>query len=373
MKIVHVCLPSLPVLYPWGGAIQRRIFEISRNQARYGHNVLVYSIGNKRGVKIIDGIEIHYLTCCLSGPFKALEYQIRVVLDMKKKFHDIDVLHFHSIPEGAFLSTKMPARKFLSYDYYNFHGIKKQSFFYYLYRLLILRFDFLLPCSLYCLEESKEFWKLPSRRMHVVYNGVNLNQFHPDTDLRKKERAILGIEDKKVILYVGRVCYQKGTDILIRAVQRLNHDEERVRLLIAGPISQFGKTYKADTWQKLISDTGGIYLGPVHEKRLPAIYNACDIFVMPTREFEMFGMAAIEAQACGKPVIASDHGGLKEVVPEECGGRFPINSDLELARKINLLLDNDDYYRSASKNAVENAVNYDWDIISKRLDDLYRS
>ena len=43
---------------------------------------------------------------------------------------------------------------------------------------------------------------------------------------------------------------------------------------------------------------------------------------MPTREFEMFGMAAVEALACGKPVVASDHGGLKETVPDACGGRF---------------------------------------------------
>ena len=67
-----------------------------------------------------------------------------------------------------------------------------------------------------------------------------------------------------------------------------------------------------------ISEVGGIYLGPVQEKDLAATYNLCDVFVMPTRSIEMFGMAALEAQACGKPVVCSQHGGLPEVIsPEE--------------------------------------------------------
>ena len=72
---------------------------------------------------------------------------------------------------------------------------------------------------------------------------------------------------------------------------------------------------------------------------MPGIYNACDIFAMPTRELEMFGMAAVEAQACGKPVIASDHGGLRETVPDTAGSRFRTGDAADLAAHLEALLE----------------------------------
>jgi glycosyltransferase involved in cell wall biosynthesis len=128
----------------------------------------------------------------------------------------------------------------------------------------------------------------------------------------------------------------------------------------------------ANPWIERIKQVGGLYLGAVEESRLSAIYNLADIFIMPTSEYEMFGMAAVEAQACGKPVIASDHGGLKETVPEKCGARFPIGDFEELAKKIEMLLDDHELYASCAEYAVQNASRFDWSHIYSRLDELYR-
>src|SRR5207244_1408501 len=107
----------------------------------------------------------------------------------------------------------------------------------------------------------------------------------------------------------------------------------------------------------------GLYLGAVEESRLRAVYNLADVFVMPTRKSEMFGMAAVEAQACGKPVIASDHGGLQEVVPEDCGARFPVGNAEKLADEIEKLIDDPSLYASCSANALRNAAKYAWGCI----------
>jgi D-inositol-3-phosphate glycosyltransferase len=104
---------------------------------------------------------------------------------------------------------------------------------------------------------------------------------------------------------------------------------------------------------------------------MPGIYNACDIFAMPTRELEMFGMAAVEAQACGKPVVASDHGGLRETVPESAGARFRTGDYADLAAHLEQFLDNPDSLAALGTGALENAARYDWTRIAQRCQEVY--
>src|SRR5262249_25631345 len=140
----------------------------------------------------------------------------------------------------------------------------------------------------------------------------------------------------------------------------LRERRSNVQLVIAGPIGQFGLKDDPNNWIERIKAVGGIYLGAVEESKLAATYNLADVFVMPTRAYEMFGMAAVEAQACGKPVVASDSGGLKEVVPNGCGARFPVGDSERMADEIQRVLDDADLYASCSRNALRNAATYDW-------------
>lgn len=369
MRIAHVSVTGPPILYQYGGAIQRRIFEIAREQALRGDYVSIYSIGDHTEVRKVSGVEINYIHCISSLPWRHIEFQAKVVSEIKKRTKNVDIIHFHSQPEGAILSRSLSSKKFLSYDYFYFRGGKRTPL-YYLYRYFLCEFDLLFPVSYYCMEESKKYWGIPGEKFRVVYNGANLDQFHPDRVLRDAERELLGIR-KKIILYVGRVCYQKGTDILIDAIQILNEKRNDIELVIAGPIAQFGAHTDREGWSGRIEGVGGLYLGPVEEHRLTAIYNLADIFVMPTRELEMFGMAAVEAQACGKPVVASDHGGLRETVPESCGALFQVGKPEKLAEKIEMLLDDPNRYTQCHENALQNAAKYDWGRICARLDELY--
>ena len=206
----------------------------------------------------------------------------------------------------------------------------------------------------------------------MLYNGVNTEQFRPDPIAAAVERNALAI-DQRVILYVGRVCQQKGTDVLLQAMALLRARRRDLRLVIAGPIGQFGMKDDPEGWSERIAQVGGLYLGAVEESRLSAIYNLADVFVMPTRLLEMFGMAAVEAQACGRPVIASDCGGLREVVPTNCGARFPVGAADRLAEEIEKLMDDPKRYASCSANALENAATYRWGAICDTLEGLYAS
>jgi glycosyltransferase involved in cell wall biosynthesis len=369
MNISHVSVSTLPVLHRFGGAIERRIVEIAREQARRGHRVSVYSVGDATETREVDGVTYRFLHCRTRLPWRHLEFQHRVVREMAKR--SADVLHFHSQPEGAWMSQAVGARTVLSYDFFQFRGGRATPL-YHVYKRMLRRFDLLLPCSRYCLEESQSFWSFPTSKLRILYNGVSTRQFRPDPAAAAREREALGL-DQRVMLYVGRVCEQKGSDVLLEAARRLRERRRDVRLVVAGPIGQFGLTDDPDGWVARIRDVGGLYLGAVEESRLNAIYNLADVFVMPTRLNEMFGMAAVEAQACGKPVVASDSGGLREVVPASCGARFPVGDAAAMADEIERLLDDPDRYAASAASARANAATYDWARICDTCDDLYRA
>jgi glycosyltransferase involved in cell wall biosynthesis len=183
-------------------------------------------------------------------------------------------------------------------------------------------------------------------------------------------RQALGLE-RRIVLYVGRVCTQKGSDVLVEAIRLLRHTRTDATLVVAGPIGQFGVSADTSRWSEAIRAVDGRYIGPVEEDRLAAVYNLADIFVMPTREFETFGMAAVEAQGCDKPVLARDHGGLRETVPEEVGGRFPVGDAAALARRLGSLLSDRTLYQRCANAALANAKRYDWSSICDDLQELY--
>jgi glycosyltransferase involved in cell wall biosynthesis len=116
---------------------------------------------------------------------------------------------------------------------------------------------------------------------------------------------------------------------------------------------------------------GGRYLGAVDDRCLAAVYNACDIFVMPTRWAEMFGMAAVEAQACGKPVVASRLGGLTEALSNDTALFFEPNDAHSLAQAIMHLLEDKSLASRLTAQAAPWARQFSWPVIAERLRAVY--
>jgi len=368
MTIVHIGTSNLPVLFPLGGATERRIRELAVRQAAAGSKVVVYSAEDRAEVKSLQGAEIRAVECSHRGVVRNFEFMFKALRDART-LHP-DVIHFHSQPEGAALAGRIACRGLLSYDFFEFRRGRKNPLFP-LYRRALARFSRLLPVSDYCLRESAAYWSLPADRMSVVYNGVSLEQFRPDAAAGLARKRAAGANGEFVFLYVGRVCLQKGTDLLIEACRRLLSEGRKIRLAVAGPVGQFGNEGGGDLTRR-VAEMGGLYLGAVDEDLLPAVYNMCDAFVMPTRAYEMFGMAAIEAQACGKPVVYSNHGGLPEVIPAESGLPFDSGDAASLAHRLRRLMDDPALNARLSQAALRNAQRFAWENIAARLDRLYR-
>lgn len=374
MRIVHIGVATHPpILSQYGGAIQRRIYEMAKEQVRSGHEVTIYSVGDRTEFRESEGVGIHYLRCATPLPLRQVEFQIRAIRHLRRSGgRPAELVHFHSQPEGGALGASLPGVKLLSYDNYYFRGGRDKPYSA-LYRRMLARFDRLMPCSEYCLAESAAYWQLPAERLSVLYNGVNTEQFAPDPEGGARERHALGI-DRRVALYVGRVNEQKGSHVLLEAFAGLNRRRNDVQLVVAGPVGQFDRASDTAThWPDRVREVGGIYLGAVAEERLAAVYNMADVFVMPTVTLEMFGMAVVEAQACGIPVVASDHGGLRETVPEDCGGRFPVGDSAALGQAVERLLDDPEWHRGCAERALENARSYEWRRICERVEEIYAS
>ena len=377
MRIVHISVGGVPVLHPFGGAVQRRILELGRQQVANGHEVVVYSPDETTGIRTHEGMEIRSYRCRTGARLSWIEIQVRAALDlMLRQFRGgrPDIVHVHNQAEGALITRLVRSPKVLAYDYFYFRrGLRGPLRW--LYRRSLRTYDALLPVSIHCRDESDRYWDLSGTRLRIIHNGVNIEQFRPDPAAGQAERDRAGLAGKLVV-YIGRVNEQKGTDVLLEAMRLLADRGADARLVIAGPIGQFGHgdTGQADPgdWRARITAVGGTYLGAVAEERLAGVYNMADVFVMPTTQFEMFGMSAVEAQACGKPTVASDNGGLTETVPEDCGGRFPAGDAPALADRIEAILAAEpDDYEAMSRRARANAGIYAWPAVNARLEAVY--
>lgn len=164
---------------------------------------------------------------------------------------------------------------------------------------------------------------LPENRVQVLHPGVDVNRFVPvarDEALRRQ----FGWEHRRVVLTVGRLQARKGHDCLIRALPQIREQIPDVLYVIVGDGQQRAQLESlVDQWELHASVQ---FRGDVSDDVLIQHYQQCDLFVLPNREvagdIEGFGMVLLEAQACGKPVVAGTSGGTAETMQVPQTGRL---------------------------------------------------
>ena len=223
-------------------------------------------------------------------------------------------------------------------------------------------------------EEEKHdvisLYDAPPHKVEVIPAGVNLDMFSPVE--QRDARRELGIREENVILYVGRIEPLKGIDILLRAVPLLECANDLRVMVVGGNPS--GDTemerLKAIPAELGISDSV-TFTGPVPQDRLPAYYSAADIYVLPSHA-ESFGLAALEAMACGTPVVVSRVGGLKTFVENgKTGYLAPWRCPEAFAQRLDMLLAAPDLRRAMGRAAREKALSMGWNRVADRMLDYY--
>ena len=214
-----------------------------------------------------------------------------------------------------------------------------------------------------------------SERIEIVHPGCDVTRFQPTSvsdDLRK---ALLGSHaQSKVILTVGRLVARKGHDVMIRALPQILKKIPDVCYLIVG--SGPAKPMLEELTFSMGVHGNVIFLENVGDAELPSIYGVCDVFVMLSRanieacDVEGFGIVYIEANACGKPVIGGESGGIADaVVDGETGLLVPPDSPEVLAESICRVLTHKEYAERLGRQGRERAIReFSWDAIGDRVD-----
>ncbi len=218
-------------------------------------------------------------------------------------------------------------------------------------------------------EMLLSLYGVPAQRVSVVPCGVDVERFRPLDRSRVRRRFGIPLKER-VVLFVGRIEPLKGIDVLLRAVSHID-GEFRV-LLIGGDrkdVARKGELSALATELRIADKV--TFLDAVPHVDLPLYYNAADVCVVPSY-YESFGLVAVEAMACGVPVIASRVGGLTETVQDgQTGYLVPWLCPEPFAERLELLLNNEPLRRSLGREARAAAERFRWSEVAARVEDVY--
>jgi len=225
-------------------------------------------------------------------------------------------------------------------------------------------------CSDYMVSHVKWAFGLPDDKLVMVPNGVNTNVYENIQEQNCKPfRTAFALPEEKLVLFVGRLVYEKGAQVLINAIPRIL-EKVNAKFVIVG--SGYMKEQLSSIVRSMGLEHKVLFTGFVDEETLLRLQSCADVSVVPSL-FEPFGIVALEAMAAKSPVVVSDTGGLSEIVDHDSTGVkvFPNNTE-SLAWGITKILLDDNFRNNIRQNAYRKIQEkYDWHKIAQRTKRIY--
>jgi glycosyltransferase involved in cell wall biosynthesis len=370
MRVLHIGPSEVPVLSTHGGAVQRRIAGVASALARGGHEVVVVSPSSsteRRETR--EGWTQLEVGLRSRRPLRDLEFLAKSRRLLKSS--RFDILHAHGSPLAVQWLGRSAEASVQTVDYFRYRFTDNQLGHAY-YSRLLNEYRQILLVSAYCAHAFGSFYPRVSSPQSIVPNGVDLEQFRLSEEAAGVAREALGLPAGRLVVYLGRVCRQKGSDLLAPLARQLQRTHPDVTVVAAGPAEQFGAGLQTSPLMRSLEAAGVRVTGAVHEEHLSGLLNAAAVVVLPTRADEMFGMAALEALACGTPVVASDLGGIPEAVGA-AGLLFPVGSVHAFHEAVAKVLDSLSGGAEWRQRARTHAKRFSWASVASKTQEAYES
>lgn len=385
--------------YPYleGNHAGQFVHELAATLVRLGHQVhAVIPAPSRKCENRMDGVDLEFYqawdrvsyghadTSYVKGPRVAVALSLGSAIHKLRQAvrqYDIDIIHAHwAVPSGFVgsvvrLLTGTPlVITTHGRDVYSDPeiGALVPTLWYVrpFLRFALRQADRIVAVSQDCRRRAVEAGA-PAERVVVLHNGVDTRRFSPrELDPSGVRRALGVAPQARLILFVGTLAYRKGVDLLIRAMPEILKWEPMATALIVGDGPE------RDVYVGLRDSLGlervVIFCGWIPNTDLVEYENTADVLVVPSRR-ESFGIAAIEAMACGKPVVGTRVGGLGEVIDHEETGLLVEPDDPEgLAVAILRILKDDILAeRLGTQARCKVEAEYDWARVARRTVGIY--
>ncbi len=385
MSKLKICLVSYtyPPFSSGGGDVYA--FNIVQGLKKLNHEVLVISSAPPNFKKEYSGIQhipIHDIPF-----FRIQEFlkKAKGICSNLLKSKSIDIFHFNGPTGCALYGKKMPTVMTLHHSVFSTFKILMQ------HPSSLLSIDTLQECNPYNMWLENKSMKsvnqiiavshhtasqlrgrgIPDHRINVVHNGIEIFPA-PSEKEEKMMRKKLELENKKVLLFVGRLDQRKGAIFLVKAIKSLKQElGENFKCIIVGDGPQ--KTQILEYINKNNLYRFFSFVSKVNYNNLRKLFYLCDLLVLPSL-YEGLGLVILEAMASKKPVIGSNSGGIPEIIQHGNNGfLIPLGSIEKLMKAIKKILFNEDLARKMGENGY-NLIQkkFTWDRAVKETLDIYR-
>ena len=362
------------------GGISRVVHDLSHKLYQDGHQVTVitYRDGNVPYYENDEGIDVYRVDNFMISPNNFIDWIMQLNFNMIAKAGEIisekgkfDVIHAHdwltayagktlkfahNIPLVSTIHATEAGRNS------GIHG-DMQRYINDTEWMLTYESSEVIVNSNYMKNELQRLFGLPYEKINVVPNGVDLTLFNGidrDYDFRRK----FAMDNEKIILFMGRLVYEKGVQTLISAMPKILSHYNDSKLIVAG------KGGMIDELRAQVNSLGlgnkVYFTGYLGSKDVSKMYKCADVAVFPST-YEPFGIVALEAMLSGTPVVTSDIGGLNEIVEHGVNGmKSYAGNPNSLADSILSLLFDQNLCETVSRNAIEKVkTQYNWSKITE--------
>jgi teichuronic acid biosynthesis glycosyltransferase TuaC len=373
--VTHTFLPHV-------GGIEKVVYEQSKRllQKNFEPIVVTNRIETPKNY-VVDGINVECYESLNTGFRLGIPYSIPTVTSLAtflKAVKSSKIVHAHGHPYLTSLIAAKLAKRYSKPFVLTQHNtfIEYDSIFDSIERLNDLAIgketlkeaDKIIAVSNATKDYVLSLGAKPEK-VKVLHNGVDLVKFRPLAGKRDEIRRKLGIsKDAVVVLTVRRLVYKNGIDTLIETANIAVKKNLKIIFLVVGKGPDFNNVQLRI--EQLGIEKNFRLTGFVKDEDLPFYYNAADFFVLPSKSGEGLPLVALEAMACGLPVIATNVGGIREILMKDYGKLLPPNNPELLAKAILEFSDIDFSSRKKEMRAIMEEK-YSWDKNVERLIEIY--